>query len=273
MPTAPGGLKFAVVAVDYFTKWAEAEPLSSITAGKIVNFVYKNIVCRFGVPHTIISDNGTQFESQEFINFCTGLGIKKSFSAVYRPQANGQVEAVNKAIKHTMKKKLDSLKGKWADNLPEVLWSYRTTARSTTGETPFSLAYGCEAMVPVEIGAGSLRRELFDEQMNKELMRLRLDLIEEHRANSQLKVASYQQRAKRHFNTTVKHRTFKVGELVLRKIIPSTMDAGSRVLGPKWEGPYRVCEKLSLGTFHLEHLDGTAIMRAWNAENLRKYYQ
>ena len=81
---------------------------------------------------------------------------------VARAQANGQVEAVNKSIKHNLKTKLENLKGRWADDLPEVLWAYRTTAQSTTGKTPFSLAYGYEAVVPIELGAGSLRRNNFD---------------------------------------------------------------------------------------------------------------
>ena len=73
---------------------------------------------------------------------------------------------MNKAIKHNLKTKLENLKGRWADDLPEVLWAYRTTARSTTGETPFLLAYGYEAMVPVELGAGFLRRDNFDPEQN-----------------------------------------------------------------------------------------------------------
>ena len=85
---------------------------------------------------------------------------------VPRPQANGQVEAVNKRIKHNLKTKLKNLKGRWVDNLPEVLWAYTTTARSTTEETPFSLAYGYEAMVPVELEAGSLRRDNFNLRQN-----------------------------------------------------------------------------------------------------------
>ena len=81
---------------------------------------------------------------------------------VSRPQAYGQVKAVNKTIKHNLKTKLENLKGRWADDLPEVLWTYRTTARSTTRETLFSLAQRYEAMVLVKLGAGSLRRDNFD---------------------------------------------------------------------------------------------------------------
>ena len=145
------------MVVDYFTKWVEAEVLASITLVKIKEFVYKNIICQYEVPHTIISDNDKQFEYNEFKKFCNNLQIKKVFSSVAQPQANRQIEAVNKAINHNLKMKLKNLNGRWADELPEVLWAYKSTTKTTNGQTPFSLAYGYEAMVPVEIKDRSLR--------------------------------------------------------------------------------------------------------------------
>ena len=85
LPTAKSGIRYAIVAVDYFTKWVESEPLAAITSKKMINFVTKNITCRYGVPQKIITDNGTQFESEEFQDFCKRLKIQKSFSAVAHP--------------------------------------------------------------------------------------------------------------------------------------------------------------------------------------------
>ena len=121
LPTGKGGVKYAVVAVDYFTKWAEAEPLATITTKKVLDFVIKNIVCRYGLPRKIVSDNGTQFDSDLFTDFCEKHGIIKSFSSVAHPQANGQVEAMNKMLKDTLKKRLEEAKGAWPEQLPEVL--------------------------------------------------------------------------------------------------------------------------------------------------------
>ena len=109
---------------------------------KIKKFVYKNIVCQYGVPHTIISYNGKEFDYNESKEFCDKLQIKKSFSSVVRPQANGQVETINKTIKNNLKTKLEDLKGNGVDELPEMFWAYRTTARTPTGETLFSFSYG-----------------------------------------------------------------------------------------------------------------------------------
>ncbi|KAI5323847.1 hypothetical protein L3X38_032920 [Prunus dulcis] len=116
-----GQVKYAVVAVDYFTKWAEAKALANITAACIETFVWQNIVFRFGMPHAIITDNGWQFDNAKFRQFCSNLKIRLCFASPAHPQSDGQVEAVNKIIKKTLKTKLDKAKGSWLELPPEVL--------------------------------------------------------------------------------------------------------------------------------------------------------
>ncbi|XP_074328308.1 uncharacterized protein LOC141666213 [Apium graveolens] len=154
-----------------------------------------------------------------------------------------------------------------------VLWSYNTTPRSTTGESPFMLTYGYEAIIPVKVGAGSLRRDLFIEEDVEVNQRLHFDLLDEARRNSQLKLAAYQQRIARYFNKNVKSIPYKVGDLILRKVMPNTKIAQHGVLGANWEGPYKIKVILLKGTYRLEDLNDKPIPRAWNAGHLRKYYQ
>ncbi|XP_024027819.1 uncharacterized protein LOC112093492 [Morus notabilis] len=116
-----GGFKFAIVAIDYYTKWIEAKALTTTMEVACTNFMQNNIVCRFRVPHSIVSDNGKQFDNVSTRRFCSSLGIRKDFSAPIHPQSNGQVEAVNKILKYTLKKKLDDLRGRWAEELLKVL--------------------------------------------------------------------------------------------------------------------------------------------------------
>ena len=104
---------------------------------------------------TIISDNGRQFNSQAFRDFYSGLGIKNQFSSPGYPQANKQKEVTNRTLLKIIKTKLDDAKGAWPEELPNVLWAYRTTAKTPIGETPFKLTYGTEAVIPVEIGVTS----------------------------------------------------------------------------------------------------------------------
>jgi hypothetical protein len=156
LPTAQGNLKFTFVAVEYFTKWIEARAVSTITSKTAQKFFWQNIVCCFGVPSELTIDNGRQFDSQDFKDFCFSIGTKLAFALVYHPQSNGVVERANGKIFTAVKKMLlDDKKGKWADLLPEAVWALNTTECRATGFTPFCLLYGSEAMTPQEIKHGS----------------------------------------------------------------------------------------------------------------------
>jgi len=145
------------IDIDYFTKWIEAKPLATIMAQQVQQFVCKDIICQYGVSHTIIIDNGRQFIDKELAKFYTKLGIKHITNLVEHPQTNGQVEADNKVILVTLWKRLDGAKGQWPEDLLEVLLAYRCTPQFFTNESPCSLVYEAEAMIPIEIGEPSLR--------------------------------------------------------------------------------------------------------------------
>ncbi|XP_071906208.1 uncharacterized protein [Coffea arabica] len=156
-PRAPGGYEYLVVAIDYFTKWVEVEPLSTINSRSIHKFLWRNVVCRFGIPRVLVSDNGRQFADHSLQEWCTELGIQQHFTSVGHPQANGQVENVNRTILHGLKTRIESARTGWFDELPTILWAYRTTPRTATQETPFALTYGVEAVIPAEVGMPSAR--------------------------------------------------------------------------------------------------------------------
>ena len=198
------------MATDYFTKWVEAEPLSSITELDTKNFVWKNIITRFGIPRSLISDNGTQFDSNLFKSFCQEYGIRNIYSTPAYPQSNGQAEISNKVLLDGIKKRLDRAKGRWAEELPSVLWAYRTTPRRSTSATPFSLAYGMEAVIPLEVGLPTLRSELCDQGLNDQNVARELDLAEERREAAAIRLAAYQQQLARGYNQKVKERRFTV---------------------------------------------------------------
>ena len=172
-----------MVGVDYFTKRVEVEPLAMIIEQKVRNFVWQSIICKFGIPRALASDNGKQFDNPKFTDFWVELGIKNYYSSPAHPQSNGQAEVTIRTLKAALKTKLENLKGKWVEYLLEVLWVYRTTRRSTTQETPFALAFGTEAVAPVEVGLKSPRIEFANTEHNEEILRLNLDLLEENRAS------------------------------------------------------------------------------------------
>ena len=118
-----------------------------------------------------------------FRRYCGELGITNRYSTPAYPQGNGQAEAINKVIVSGLKKRLDDAKGKWVEELPHILWTYRTIPRRSTGETPFSMTYGAEAVIPLEIGFPTSRTSSFNPKDNDEQLAKILDLIEEKREN------------------------------------------------------------------------------------------
>ena len=155
--------------------------MATITTKKVINFVVRNIICHFGLPQAIITDNGAQFESREFKDLCHKYHINKRFAIVAHPKANGQVEAVNKIIKSILKKRLEKARGKWVDELQTALWTYRTTHKSVTSHTPFSLAYGTEAVIPVELEVPSHRVTYYNPKTNPNLLLESPDFVDEKR--------------------------------------------------------------------------------------------
>jgi ribonuclease HI len=267
-PLARGQVKFVAVAVEYFTKWVEAEPLAIISEPKLRSFVWKSVVCRFGIPKVLITDNGRQFDNSQFKNFCTNLGIEHRLTSVAHPQSNGLAEVTNRIILQDLKTRIGDAKGSWPEELPAILWTYRTSHKTATGETPFMLAFGVEAVIPVEIGIPTQR--VIDPRSEEQTTE-HLDLIEEVREQASLRAASYQNKAAKHFNTKVKTRRFRVGDLVLRKAAAAGHPPGK--LGPAWEGPYEVIRKVKGGAYSLRDTSGKPLPRPWNADNLKIYYK
>ena len=106
-PTVIRQLKFLVIGIEYFTKWVEAEGLATITKKNIQSFVWRNIICRYGIPKVLVSDNGKQFDNNAFRDFCSELGIKNHYSSSAHPQANGQVEVMNWSLLKIIKIRLE----------------------------------------------------------------------------------------------------------------------------------------------------------------------
>ncbi|CAL2264968.1 unnamed protein product [Prunus armeniaca] len=142
------------------------------------------------------------------------------------------VEAINKIIKKTLKKKLGATKGNWPAILPKALWAINTSYRKSTGDTPFSLAFGTEVVVMVEVHAPTCRTTSYDPRQNGHQLALNLDLIDEHRSQAQLRNAAYKQRTTWYYYSHVKHRSFKVEDWVLRKVSLATRNPTDGTLRP-----------------------------------------
>ena len=152
-----------------------------------------------------------------------------------------------------IKTRLEGARGIWPEELPSILWAYRTTP---TGETPFRLAYGNKAVIPAKVGLTSYRVHNHDDSKNDEAIRLQLDLVDEVRAAVEQRLARYQDRMAKHYNSRVQCRDFQVGDLVLRRVMGAVKTPTQGKLSPNWEGPYRITSWQRKDTYHLETLDG-----------------
>ena len=171
-----------------------------------------------------------------------------------------------------LKKRLEGAKGRWAEELPNILWAYRTTPRRSTGETSFSLTYGAEAVIPAEINLCNAQVSGFSPAKNVELMVRQLDLLEKHRELVTIRLVEYQQKLAQRYNRDMRKREFSARDLVLRKVVRNRRDVNARKLAPTWEGPYKVTAIIYVGSYYLEDLDERPLPQPWNAHNLKKFY-
>ncbi|CAO2152203.1 unnamed protein product [Urochloa humidicola] len=234
---------------------------------------FADIIHRFGVPNSIITDNGTQFTGKKFLEFCDNHYIRVDWSAVAHPQTNGQVERANGMILQGLKprifSKLNKFARKWVAELPSVIWSLRTTPSRVTGFTPFFLVYGAEAILPTDLEYGSPRLKAYQEGQNQRAREDSLDQVDEAHDVPILRSARYQQSLRRYQAQRVQRRDFNKGDLVLRLRQDSR---GRHKLTPPWEGPYIVAEVLKPGTYKLANEKGEVFANAWNIQQLRRFY-
>ncbi|XP_077249196.1 uncharacterized protein LOC143888644 [Tasmannia lanceolata] len=193
--------------------------------------------------------------------------LQETHEGICREHLGGKALAIK-----GIKKRLDEKAGRWADKLYHVLWAYRTTPRTATGESPFNLSFGTKVVIPIDVGVPSPRITNFNEQTNGDGLRANLDLLEEAREESRIRVAAYNQKVSRYHDLKIRPREFRAGDLVLRKTDISQPKKVSK-LSPTWEGPFRVKEIIRPGSYRLETLGEHQLPHAWNSKNLRKYYQ
>jgi transposase InsO family protein len=216
---APEGFSHLLVAIDKFSKWIEVRPLTSIRSEQAVAF-FTNIINRFGVPNSIITDNGTQFTGKKFLDFCEDHHIRVDLAAVAHPMTNGQVERANGMILQGLKPRiyndLNKFGKRWMKELPSVVWSLRMTPSRATGFSPFFLVYGTEAILPTDLKYGSPRTKAYDDRSNQTSREDSLDQLEEAQDVALLHSAWYQQSLRRYHARRVRPRGLQVGDLVLR---------------------------------------------------------
>uniref|UniRef100_A0A2N9IJ07 Uncharacterized protein n=1 Tax=Fagus sylvatica TaxID=28930 RepID=A0A2N9IJ07_FAGSY len=252
-PKASNGHEFILVAIDYFTK-------TTSSAGT---------ECQ----KMLITDNASNLNNRMMDQLCQQFKIQHHNSAPYRPKMNGAVEAANKNVKKILSKMTETYKD-WHEHLPYALCAYRTSVRTSVGATPYSLVYGMEAVLPVEVEIPSLRilsQTQLEEAEWAQARYEQLNFIDEKRLAALCHGQLYQRRIERAYNKKARPRTFQPGDLVLKKRNMALSDPRGK-FAPSYEGPYVVKKAFSGGAIILADMDGEEFRSPINSDSVIKYH-
>ncbi|XP_075083456.1 uncharacterized protein LOC142167194 [Nicotiana tabacum] len=219
---------------------------------------------QFGIPKEITCDNGPQFIDSKVTKFLEGLKIKQITSSPYHPSANEKEESTNKIIIQNLKKKLEDAKGNWQMSYRVCCGHIEKMMKSATGETSFSLMYGAEALILMDIRELTIRYSQANEEVNNETLLIKLDLLEEHQNLAYMRVVAQKQRMERYYERRENLQYFKIRDLVLRKVTQISREVNTGKLGPMWEGPYWISAITGKGSYQLGNQNVVKLPSNWN---------
>jgi hypothetical protein len=257
------GNKYILVIMDYFSKWPEAIAMKEATAENVYKYLYKEIICRYGIPKKIISDRGSHFNNKKIEELCLKYGIEHGKTSSYHPQANGLVERFNRTLIETLAK-ISEEQEEWDKHLSEALFTYRTRKHNTTEKTPYYLMFGKEA-------EGLIRNENREDEIGREEQ---IQQLNEKRNEILEKIEEKQKKMKDDTNNKRKNVVqFNIGDKVLLKDA-ALEKQWSKKLQDKWKGPYRIYKVLGKGSYRLRNIENNKVLKnSYNIEHLKRYYE
>lgn len=243
LPTSEAGNKYLMVVGDYFTKWTEAIPLPNQEAKTVADALVTQVITRFGVPDSLHSDQGRNFESKLFTEVCRILGINKTRTTPYRPQSDGMVERFNRTLEDQLAKYVDEHQKDWDRHVPFLMMAYRTAVHQSTGFTASKLMLGREIRLPMDLMFGRPHDSRPQEPSDVYVENLENNLEDVHQfARVNLRIASDDM--KRRYDERATHDSYFVGQAV-RYCLPKRRKGLSPKFQSNWDGPYLVKRKIS----------------------------
>ncbi|MCO5612058.1 hypothetical protein L7F22_066320 [Adiantum nelumboides] len=273
LPRTKNGKLYILVAIDYMTRWVEAQSVTRVNEKTVSRFVYTHICCRFGTPLEIVFDNGPGFRKGLLTEVCEELHILHRHSTPYYPQSNGLVEKANGIIAGIIRKMVKNKTKLWDDFLDGALWAYRTTYKEDTEFTPFHLVYGQEALQPIELNIPTMRLHGKAAQRKEEEWTDRLLTLAELEWKREVAYECYKRKAtqvKDKLDKEVKDKGIKEGDLVLRYDNRHDNRFNAK-FETRWQGPYIVKKAFNSSYYQLMDLDGKEHPRKVNGYRVKPY--
>ena len=280
LPRTESGHHLLVVAREYLSGWVEARPLSKGSSKKVADFFYEEIICRYGMPESVVVDGGA--ENKKWTDLLLKrYNIRKITITPYHAAANGVVERGHHPIADALSKLTACFgehKEMWIDHLPAVLWADRITTRRTTGYAPFRLMFGQDAVLPVELDNLTWNtthwQEIEDTSSLLAARARQLERRQEDIGRAVGRLRESREANKRYFDEMARLRVeeLQLGNLVLMHETRIEQTHSAK-LEARWRGPYRIAERAEkLGTYKLEELDGTPLTGWTDGSRLKKFF-
>ncbi|GJW98571.1 reverse transcriptase domain-containing protein [Tanacetum coccineum] len=243
------GNKYILIAVDYVSKWVEAKALPTNDARVVMKFL-KQFFSIFGTPRAIISDRCTHFCNDQFAKVLEKYGVKHKISTSYHPQTSSQVEVSNRGLKRILERTVGEHHAKWADNLDDTLWAFRTAFKTPIGCTPYKIVYGKACHLPIELehkAYWDLKWTNFDLKTTGDHRKVQLNELNELRDQAYENSLIYKEKTKNIHDSKIKNREFHVSDRVL---------LFNFRLKSRWSGPFIITEVFPYGTVELSQPNG-----------------
>lgn len=247
-PTSDQGNKYILVAMDYFTKWAEAYALPNQEATTVADVLIKEFISRFGVPRELHSDQGRNFESEIFQRMCEVLGIHKTRTTALHPQSDGMVERMNRTMGKYLSKVVSDHQRDWDQYIPLFLLAYRSSVHASTNESPANVLFGRELRLPCDLQFGIKPGEDVAGEDYVSKLRAKMEDIHE-RVRSNIQSAS--DRMKENYDVKADDRQYQEGDFVWL-YNPQRRRGLSPKLQRSWEGPYSIMKKINSVVYRIK---------------------
>ena len=269
LPQTSSGNKYIVVVTDLFSKWVEAFPVKSTDTETLASLLVHEVICRYGLPSYIHSDQGANLTSNLMAAVCKHLGIEQTRTSAYHPQGNGQVERFNRTLESMLAKVVSDHQTDWDYHLPQLLFAYRTAIHETTGFTPFHITFGRSPILPLEAMMGSL-----PQQRNKDVPSFLAKLhnsLQTAYTTVRAHIASAHQRNKARYDKERPFSPYSVGDLVWLHV--SAVKPGrTKKFASQWKGPYTIMDRISEVNYKIKLVGSSTKATIVHHNRLKSYH-